>query len=221
MLSPRSVVRVYWRGAQVERANPHSIKLWWLLVAFLSGMAVAMFAEELILRAHDSRLEFAPQVPFLSAPPLLTRLHNAEEVPFDMKATVWTGNRTHLFAHNEERFVVSFDIWEETFAATRMKEPQKQVKHMNAKALEAWCMSQMSLDLAGLGGSEPFWARLEIRAEKPEKDGGLFGTSSIGESGISLSTLIDIFSRPPQPQQPHWELNSPRLTLDELRRRKS
>jgi hypothetical protein len=205
----------------VERANPHSIKLWWLLVAFLSGMAVAMFAEELILRAHDSRLEFAPQVPFLSAPPLLARLHNAEEVPFDMKATVWTGNRTQQFAHNEERFVVSFDIWEETFAAIRMKEPQKQVRHMNAKALEVWCMSQMSLDLTGLGGSEPFWARLEIRAEKPEKDAGLFGQPSIGESGISLIPLIDLFSRPPAPQQPHWELNSPRLTLDELRRRKS
>jgi hypothetical protein len=201
--------------------NLHSIKLWWLLVAFLSGMAVAMVAEELILRAHDSRLEFAPQVPFLSAPPLLARLHNAEEVPFDMKATVWTDNRNHEFAHNEERFVVSYDIWEETFAATRMKEPQKQVKHMKANALEAWCMSQMSLDLTGLGGSEPFWAQLEIRAEKPERDGGLFG-QAIGESGISLlSTLTDVFSRPPARQQPHWELKSPRLTLDELRRRKS
>jgi len=185
-------------------------------------MAVAMFAEELILRAHDSRLEFAPQVPFLSAPPLLARLHNAEEVPFDMKATVWTGNHNHVFAHNEERFVVSYDIWEETFAATRMKAPPKQVRHMNAKALEAWCMSQMSLDLPGLGGSEPFWARLEIRAQNPSKNGGLFGRESIGDSGISLmSTLIEIFSRPPQPQQQHWELDSPRLTLDELRRRKS
>ncbi|HLH42346.1 MAG TPA: hypothetical protein VKV74_05125 [Bryobacteraceae bacterium] len=205
----------------MDRVNLHSIKLWWLLVAFLSGMAVAMVAEELILRAHGSRLEFAPQVPFLSAPTLLARLHNAEEVPFDMKATVFTGSRDHEFAHNEERFVVSYDIWEETFAATRMKDPQKQVKHMKANALEAWCISQMSLDLAGLGSSEPFWARLEIRAENPERDRGLFG-QAVGDSGISLlSTLTDIFSRPAARQQPHWELNSPRLTLDELRRRKS
>lgn len=192
-----------------------------MLLAFVSGMAVAMFAEELILRAHDSRLEFAPQVPFLSAPTLLARLHNAAEVPFDMKATVWSGNRNHVFTHNEERFVVSFDIWEETFSATKMKEPRKSVAHMNAKALESWCMSQMSLDLTGLPGSEPFWARLEIRAENPEKDGGLFGRGSIGDSGISLSSLIEVFSRPPQRQQPHWELDSPQLTLDELRRRKS
>jgi hypothetical protein len=204
----------------VQRANAQNIKLWWLLVAFVSGMAVAMFAEELILRAHDNRLEFAPQIPFLSGAPL-ARLHNAAEVPFDMKATVWSGNRNHVFTHNEEQFVVSFDIWEETFSVTKTKAPRKNASHLSAKSLESWCMNQMSLDLTGLPGDEPFWARLEVRAENPEKDGGLFGRGSIGESGISLTSLIDIFSRPPQAQQPHWSLDSPRLTLDELRRRKS
>ena len=80
-------------------------------------------------------------------------------------------------------------------------------------------MGQMSMDLSGLPGSEPFWARLEIRAENPAREGGLFGRGNISESGISLASLIDIFSRPPQAEQPHWTLTSPRLTLDELRRR--
>jgi hypothetical protein len=204
----------------VQRTNTQNIKLWWLLVAFVSGMAVAMFAEELILRAHDNRLEFAPQIPFLSGAPL-ARLHNAAEVPFDMKATVWSPTRDHVFTHNEEQFVVSFDIWEESFSVTKTKAPRKTASHLSAKGLESWCMNQMSLDLTGLAGSDPFWARLEIRAENPEKEPGLFGRGSIGESGISLSSLIDIFSRPPHAQQPHWSLDSPRLTLDELRRRKS
>ena len=60
-------------------------------------MALAMFAEELILHAHDTKLEFAPQIHFLTGQPL-ARLHNAAEVPFDMKVTLWTGNRNHVFA---------------------------------------------------------------------------------------------------------------------------
>ena len=70
-----------------------------------------------------------------------------------------------------------------------------------------------------LTGSEPFWARLEVRAENPEREGGLFGRGSVNESGISLTSLIELFSRPPQPQQPHWALQAGPLTLDELKRR--
>ena len=195
-----------------------NIRAWWVLVAFVSGMALAMFAEELILRAHDNRLEFAPQIHFLTGAPL-ARLHNAAEVPFDMKVTLWSGTRNHVFAHNEDRFVVSFDIWQETFSVTKATTPRKSVSHLSAAGVESWCMGQMSMDLAGLAGSEPFWARLEIRAENPGREGGLFGRGNISESGISLAGLIDIFSRPPEAEQPHWTLTSPRLTLDELRKR--
>jgi hypothetical protein len=204
----------------VQQKKAQNIKAWWVLAAFVSGMALAMFAEELILHAHDTRLEFAPQIHFLTGRPL-ARLHNAAEVPFDMKVTLWTGNRNHVFAHNEDRFVVSFDIWEETFSVTKATAPRRSASHLSATGVESWCMGQMSMDLSGLPGSEPFWARLEIRAENPARDGGLFGRGSISDSGISLANLIDIFSRPPQAEQPHWNLTSPRLTLDELRRRGS
>ena len=69
---------------------------------------------------------------------------------------------------------------------------------------EAWCWDQMSLSIApASAGSEPFWARLEIRAEDG-KDGPLFGRGSISESGISLTSLIELFSRPRAAQQSHW-----------------
>jgi hypothetical protein len=183
-------------------------------------LALAMFAEELILHAHENRLEFAPQVHFISGPSL-ARLHNAMEVPFDMKVTLWSGNRNHVFAHNEDRFLVSFDIWEETFSVTKATTPRKTVSHINAASVEKWCMNQMSMDLSGLSSTEPFWARLEIRAENPPREGNLFGRGSVSDSGISLASLIDIFSRPPEAEQPHWTLTSPRLTLEELRKRGS
>ena len=37
-------------------------------------------------------------------------------------------------------------------------------------------------------------------------------------SGISLASLIEIFSRPPQAQQSHWSIEAGPLTLDELKR---
>ena len=43
-----------------------TIKPWWVIAAFLSGMAFAMWAEELVLSTQESRLEFAaPRIHFL------------------------------------------------------------------------------------------------------------------------------------------------------------
>jgi hypothetical protein len=205
----------------LPRRSVVQIRFWWLLVAFLSGMALAMFAEELILSSRDNRLEFAPQIPFLRGEPL-ARLHNAAAVPFDIQVTLWSGSRNHVFRQNRDRFVVSFDIWQEDFSVTKTQAPRKTISHLTASGVESWCMNQMSMDLTGLSSSERFWARLEIRAENPAKDGGLFGRGSVSESGISLTNLIEIFSRPPQAEQAHWALEAggrTGLTLDELRRR--
>lgn len=198
-----------------------SIKYWWLIVAFLSGLAVAMLAEDLILDARDNRLEFsAPRLHFLSGKPL-DRLRNAAEVPFDFQITLWAGDHSHISRHAVDRFVVSYDIWEETFSVSKVQLPRRSGSHFSAAAAEAWCMEQMSMDVSGLAGSEPLWARLEIRAQDPVRDSAFpFGRSTITESGISLNSLIEILSRPPPAQQPHWILNAGPITLDNLRGRR-
>jgi hypothetical protein len=123
-----------------------AIKAWWLVLAFVGGIAFAMMAEELRLNWRNNRLELsAPHVP---------------------------------------------------------------------------CFDQMSTDMSGVGGSEPLWLRVEIRAEDG-KSGGLFGRGgrgSVSEAGISLSSLIEIFSRPAQ-QQSHWgPYDIGPFTVDELKR---
>ena len=73
-----------------------TIRPWWVIAAFLSGVASAMAAEELILRTQESRLDFsAPRLHFLVGKPL-ERLHNASEVPFDFQVSLWSGTRTHV-----------------------------------------------------------------------------------------------------------------------------
>lgn len=192
-----------------------TIKSWWLILAFLSGFALAMWAEELILNWRDNRLEFsAPRVHFLGGKPL-ELLHNAASVPFDFQVTLWSGNRSNIFRRLDDRFIVSYDLWEERFKVFKVQ-GKKTAEHLTAPGAEAWCLQQMSVDLTGLGGADIFWARLEIRAQDG-KDGPLF-RGNISDSGISLTSLIEIFSRPAQAQQSHWTLDAGPLTLDELKR---
>jgi hypothetical protein len=195
-----------------------AIKYWWLILAFLSGLALAMLAEDLILDARDNRLEFsAPRVHFLSGKPL-ERLRNAAEVPFDFKITLWAGDHTHVARSAVDQFVVSYDLWQETFSVIKTQSPRRTGSHFSAAAAESWCMEQMTMDVTGLSGSEPLWARLEVRAEDGGRDSSLpFGRGNITESGISLNSLIAILSRPPPPQQVRYAVDAGPVTLDALR----
>jgi hypothetical protein len=195
-----------------------TIKPWWVIAAFLSGLAFAMFAEELILSTHESRLEFAaPRIHFLVGKPL-ERLRNASEVPFDFKITLWSGSRSHMLREVPARFVVSYDLWEEKFSVTKLVTPRRTSRHLTDTAAEAWCLQEMSMDVTGVGASEPLWARLEIRAQDAKETGLPFGRGNITDSGISLTSLIEIFSRPAATAQPHWAVETGPVTLDELRR---
>jgi hypothetical protein len=198
-----------------------TIKSWWLILAFLSGFALAMFAEELILTWRDNRLEFtAPKVRFLSGKPL-DLLHNAAQVPFDFQLTIWSGTRNNLYRKIPERFVVSYDLWQEDFRVVKTLSPRRTVDHLTALAAETWCWQQMSEQMSEglhtLGGAEPFWLRLDIRAEDG-RDGPLFGRP-LTDAGISLTSLIEIFSKPPKAQQSHWgPYDAGPYTIDELKR---
>src|SRR5262249_6040132 len=157
----------------------------------------AMWAEDMILSWRDNQLLFAaPRLHFLVGKPL-ERLRNAAQVPFDFKITLWSGTRNHLFGSRTERFVVSYDLWEERYSVTKLSQPPKTNSHMTAQAAEVWCLDQMPLDVSGLNGKETFWTRMEVRAEDDKRDGGsLFGRERMSESGISLNGLVEIFSRP-------------------------
>ena len=194
-----------------------TIKLWWVIATFLSGVAVAMWAEELSLSTQDNRLEFAaPRLHFLVGKPL-ERLRNAAEVSFAFRITLFSGSQTHKLQETASRFVVSYDLWEEKFSVTKLANPRRTVRNLADTAAEAWCLREMSMDVTGVGAKEPLWARLEIRAED-SKDGGLpFGRGNITDSGISLTSLIDIFNRPPAVTQTHFNVETGPVTLDELR----
>ena len=114
--------------------------------------------------------------------------------------------------------MVSYDLWEEKFSVTKLVTPRRTARHLTNNAAEAWCLQEMSQDVSGIGAKEPLWARLEIRAEDGKEGGLPFGRGNITDSGISLTSLIEIFSHPAATTQPHWNVETGPVTLEELRR---
>jgi hypothetical protein len=193
-----------------------TIKAWWLVLAFLSGFALAVWSEEIILNWRDNRLEIsAPRVHFLGGKPL-EMLHNAADVPFDFQVTLWSGTHNHVAAHLYDRFVVSYDLWGERFRVVKTQSPVSRADHLTAPEAEKWCVAQMGLDVSGIAGNELLWLRMEIRAEDG-KEGPLFPKGSVSESGISLASLIELFSHTARSES-HWgPFEMGPFTLDELK----
>jgi hypothetical protein len=198
-----------------------TIRWWWLIAAFLSGLAFSMWVEELTLSARESRVEFsAPRVHFLTGKPL-ERMHNSDQVLYAFRATLWSGSKTHILKDTTARFVVSYDLFKDNFSVSKL-EDRSRASNLTDVGVEAWCLQKMSMDVTGVSGSEPLWAKLDIRALDGKESGALFSKDNITDSGINLTSvtakLIDMFSRPAQATQSHWPLEAGPVTLDELRR---
>ncbi len=197
---------------------------WWLSLSLAGGFLLAMSAQDLSLRWRDNELHIAaPRIHFLTGKSL-ARLKNGAAVPFDFQLTLWTGNRTVVYDRVLQRFVLSYDLWEEKFAIakqrgftlrsdTRTNEARRSASGLTPEAAEAWCMDSITLSTMGLPENQPIWVRLDIRGAEPKE-----GSSVFGESGLSIAGLIELFSRPPRSSEQRWTLETGPIRLDELKR---
>ena len=84
----------------------------------------------------------------------------------DVDLAVLEQPRGAVVAQARQSYALSFDLWEERFAVTRVGTPARAISHRTAKNAEAWCLEHLSIPLTALGrlGREtPFWIRLEYR----------------------------------------------------------
>ena len=87
------------------------------------------------------------------------------------------------------------------------------ISHLSREATENWCLDNLTLDRAALPADRPFWVQLDLRAEDPQDQLGI-----VGEAGISITRLIDLFSRPPRDKQPRWNLHNGPYRMSDLRK---
>jgi hypothetical protein len=201
------------------------IRAWWFILAFSTGFLLAMAAEDLILHPREDELHIsAPRFHFLTGSSM-DRLKNGATVNYDFQLSLSLDSRTNLFDRAVERIAVSYDLWEEKYSVTRMSgsstlrgaisrrsHERRSASHLTPQGAEGWCISDLAVSTNGINPDQSLWVRLEVRSVDPKETSPLFG-----DSGISLTRLIDLFSHPPHSGQQRWTLESGPVRLSDLR----
>lgn len=167
-----------------------------------------------LLPHHPSTGEIrvtAPGLHFLTGKSL-SRLHDGAAVPFDFQLTITAGTKNNVVARSLERFMVSYDVWEEKFSVVRVRDFRRSGMRLSASGAESWCLDNIFVPAANLPTDRQLWARLEVRAAESKEPLG-----TLPDSGLTLATLIEIFSRPTRPQQDRWSLDSEPFQLASLK----
>jgi len=155
----------------------------------------------------------APRLRFLNGKPL-DRLKNGATVVFLSQLTLSTdpGWLTPL-RRIPDRLVLSYDLWEEKFKVTRLGHDAQSKNRLTAEEAERWCVESLAVSSSGLAPDRQFWLRLELRVADPKEL-----SSVVGEPGISITGLIEIFSRKPGNDELRWSVEAGPLRLTDLAR---
>ncbi len=173
----------------------------------------AMAPEMLQLRWDDQLLRVqAPYLHFLGGKSL-ERLHSGAALVFSLQLSLSADKFTTVVRRNVDRFVVSFDLWEEKFAITRLGPGKHQASHLSREAAERWLFDHTSLSVGGLADNKPLWLRMDLRADDSRESAAL-----LLDPTVNLARLIEWFGRSQRGADNRWALDKGPFHLAELRR---
>ena len=186
---------------------------WWLMASLGAPFSLGLSAQPLRVRLDGDDLRIAaPQLRFLTDKPL-EKLKDGASVVFLAQLSISTEVNAPAIKRAVDRFVVSYDLWEETFSVTQTGVERGTASHLSQEAAEAWCLGRLAIGIAGIAPDKQFWVRLELRAEDPRDQAGV-----VGDSGINLTRLIEVFSSPARAQQFRREAVAGPMRLADLQR---
>jgi len=144
----------------------------------------------------------------------LDRLRNGQSVAFDFQLQLLDGAKT--VARALERFVLSYDLWEESYSAVQLAQaaprvPVYSTARLKADAVATWCLGRMKLNASQVDRQRPLTLQLEIRSV-----GGKIPNPLRPQGSVDLGLLVEIFSRPPDPQASRFTAQSQPFTLGSL-----
>jgi len=179
------------------------------LPAVLAAMSV--WAQPLAVRLEGDYLRVSASPLGILRGQALERLHNGAPAAFAFQLTAAADRQAGYLLRDVQRFIFSYDLWEEKFAVMRLGHPRRSISHLSAPLAEAWCVDQMSLKTGSLAAGQPFWVRLEVRFEAHREE------VAEEEAGVSLARLIELFSRRSRRQEGARVLEVGPLRLEQLR----
>jgi len=186
----------------------------WVLAALAAGgsvcaYAVAIATAPLLVHVDGDYIHIsAPNLNFLAGK-TLERLKDGGTVAFLGQLTITsTPNAVVPDARSVARFAFSYDIWEQRFSVTKIGErpdSRRSVSHLSAQAAQNWCLDNLTIDRSLVPPDKLIYVHLDLRTEDPRDQLGI-----VGQPGINITRLIEIFSRPAKnAQQPFLLHNGP------------
>ena len=170
----------------------------WLLACLTTPLFQARAAAGLTVTSDGDNLHVvAPQLHFLTGKPL-SRLHDGATVSFFSQITLLEPNQITEFRRAQERLTVSYDVWDEKFRL-KVGTGGRLVSGLSAAETEALCLDNLAISALGLAPDRSFYLRLELRTLSPRELSAV-----VGDSGISMTRLIEAFSRKPRPDEDSW-----------------
>jgi hypothetical protein len=155
-----------------------------------------------------------PQLHLLEGKPL-ERLHNGASVTYVFSLTLTADRSSAATFRLQERFIVSFDLWEEKFSVVQAGSSGRSGSHLTADLAEAWCLDNLPVPVAALPAEKTFVIKLEWAVAENESE-----NSSESRSGLTLAGLIDVFSRKGREASPRWQAVSGHMRLADLKDKK-
>jgi hypothetical protein len=178
------------------------------------SLVTVLWAQSASARIDRDQLRIAvPRLHFLIGE-ALSRLHDGATVRYELELIAKTDRNGRTLARTMEQFAVSYDLWEEKFAVTKLGSPPRSISHLSASAAEAWCIDNISIPTSAISPNQQFWIQLDYRAGSSAAS-----ADPSDNSGFTLTGLIDIFSRRTRSEQVHGSEEIGPLRLDNLKRR--
>jgi hypothetical protein len=170
---------------------------WAALTLALATVPLGVTAQSINVRASQDSLHLrSTGLGFLEGQ-VSERLKDGRTVRVDFVLTVLEKPDGTPVATAEHSFNLSFDLWEQRFAVTRVGKPPRSISHLTARDAEAWCLDNITLPLSAMGrlrSDTPFWVRLAYRVLERMPAGRR------EDESFTLWTLIDVLSRRRQDQ---------------------
>ncbi len=163
-----------------------------LTLVVIAAAAPRLMAQTVTVRTVANALHVqARNFNFLDGA-VLARLKEGRSLRIDFEMTVLAKPDGPIVRQVMQAFTVSFDLWEERFAVSRIGSPAKSISHLRPRDAETWCLENVTMPIAslGLGRDTPFWIRLAYRV----LDTTAAGNEAPG-ARYTLEGLIDRLSR--------------------------
>ncbi len=172
----------------------HRSPRWQYLLPFvvIAAMTPRLMAQTLTVRTVADALHVQARGLNFIEGPVLTRLREGRSVRVDFEMTVLSKPEGPAVKQAAQGFTLSFDLWEERFAVSRVGTPSKSISHLRSRDAETWCLDNLTLPVSslGLGRDTPFWIRLSYRVHDVAPE-----TNEAAGERYTLRGLIDRLSR--------------------------